>query len=281
MKKRERNMKKMILLPLFVATLAMAQNYPEGKLGEVVKLGEDILNHTDTNPLSKPYVKSKLQCVNCHIKGKDNRVGTLDTIGTFVGTSTAFPAYSDRHKDVISLQNRIDGCFARCMNGTKSVVNTKVGIAIESYITWLSTGLPVNMSSIAPVTPSKIDMWNKNRKKFSAMFKNVTHKNYMNGKALYETKCAACHGKDGEGVGNFPPVWGSVSYTADGSMSKLPNAATWIQDNMPVGNTNMTDQETVDITLYMNAQKRPDNNGIKVEDNFKKFGLDLEKIKNQ
>jgi len=274
-------MKKKILLTLCIVTLGMAQEYPAGKLGEVVRLGEDILNHTDTNPLSKPYVRSKMQCVNCHIKGPDGKVGSMDTIGTFVGTSTVFPAYSERHKDIISLQNRIDGCFSRCMNGTKSVVNTKVGIAVDSYITWLSTGLPVNMSTVAPVTPSKIDMWNKNRKKFSSMFKDVTQKNYMTGKVLYETKCASCHGKNGDGVGTFPPVWGDLSYTSDGSMSKLPNAATWIQDNMPVGNTNLTDQETVDIVLYMNAQQRPASNGVTVEDNFKKFGLDLKKIKNQ
>ncbi len=274
-------MKKKIVLTFIITVFSMAGEYPQGKLGEVVKLGEDIVNHTDTNTLSKPYVRSQLQCSNCHRKkGADSRAGTAKTIGTFVGTSTSFPAYSKRHKDIISLQNRIDGCFLRCMNGTKSVVNTKVGIAVESYITWLSTGMPVKMSSKAPRTPLKIEMWSKSRKKFIALFKKTTHHNYLSGKALYVKECASCHGDDGQGKGTFPPLWGSTSYTADGSMAKLPNAATWIEDNMPLNNTHLTDQQTADITLYINAQPRPEYRGFKVEDNFKKLGLDLEKIKN-
>lgn len=272
-------MKKSILLLTSIATILISHEYPKGKLGEVVKLGENIINHTDTNSLSKSYINSKLQCVNCHRKGEDGRAGTTNKIGTFVGTATAFPAYSKRYKDIISLQNRIDGCFQRCLNGTKSVVNTKVGIAVESYITWLSTGLDINMSAKAPRTPSKIKFWSKNRKKFITLFKQVTHKNYLNGRKLYIAKCASCHGKDGQGMQHMPPLWGDMSYTADGSMAKLPNGATWIQDNMPLGNPNLSDKEVVDITLFINAQPRVDYRGFKIEKNFSKLGLDLRKIK--
>jgi len=271
-------MKKTLILFL-IQIILNAQEYPKGKLGEIVKLGEDIVIHTDTNSLSKPYINSKLQCVNCHRRGEDNRAGTTNKIGTFIGTATSFPAYSKRYKNIISLQNRIDGCFQRCLNGEKSVVNTEVGIAVESYITWLSTGLPINMSLLAPRTPSKIEMWSKNRKKFISLFKKVTHKNYLDGHKLYLNKCASCHGKDGQGVGTFPPLWGKLSYTADGSMAKLPNGATWIQDNMPPNNSNLTDSQTVNITLFINAQPRVSYRGFKIEDNFKKLGLDLNFIK--
>jgi thiosulfate dehydrogenase len=262
--------------------------YPKGKLGEVVKLGEDILLHTDTNKLSKEFVGSKLQCVNCHRRKSGSlHPGTTSKIGTFIGTATAFPAYSKRYDDVITLQNRIDGCFQRCLNGKKSVVNTKVGIAVASYITWLSNSLDINMSSIAPRTPSKIKFWSDSRKKFKKLFKKVTHKNYLNGKRLYEKKCASCHGINGDGNGAFPPLWGKkdgkwLSYTADGSMAKLPNGATWIQENMPLGASKpLSDQEVVDITLYIDAQEREPYKGFKVEDNFKKLGLSLKKILNK
>ena len=271
-------MKKTLILFL-IQIILNAQEYPKGKLGEIVKLGEDIIIHTDTNSLSKSYINSKLQCVNCHRRGEDNRAGTTNKIGTFIGTATSFPAYSKRYKNIISLQNRIDGCFQRCLNGEKSVVNTEVGIAVESYITWLSTGLPINMSPLAPRTPLKIEMWSKNRKKFISLFKKVTHKNYLDGHRLYLNKCASCHGKDGQGVGTFPPLWGKLSYTADGSMAKLPNGATWIQDNMPPNNSNLTDSQTVNITLFINAQPRVSYRGFKIEDNFKKLGLDLNFIK--
>ena len=56
-------------------------------------------------------------------------------------------------------------------------------------------------------------------------------------------------------------------------MAKLPNGATWIQDNMPLGASKpLSDQEVVDITLYIDAQEREPNKGFKVEDNFKKLG---------
>jgi len=278
---------KIIIFIIFISYSLFSKNftYPEGKLGEVVRVGEDILLHTDANSLSKHFVNSKLQCVNCHRKGKDGRVGTTNKIGTFIGTATSFPAYSKRYKDIISLQNRIDGCFQRCLGGDKSVVNTKVGIAVESYITWLSTGMDINMSSKAPRTPLKIKFWSTNRKKFKKMFKNVTHANYLNGKKLYENKCASCHGINGSGNQAFPPLWGKnekgewLSYTADGSMAKLENAATWIQDNMPLNNErSLTDQETVDITLYIDSHKRADYRGFRVEDNFKKLNIDFNKI---
>ena len=141
------------------------------------------------------------------------------------------------------------------------------------------------MSSKAPRTPLKIKFWSTNRKKFKKMFKNVTHANYLNGKKLYENRCASCHGINGSGNQAFPPLWGKnekgewLSYTADGSMAKLENAATWIQDNMPFATPrSLTDQETVDITLYVNSNKRADYKEFKVKDNFKKLNLNLDSI---
>jgi thiosulfate dehydrogenase len=283
--------KNTILLFLFSFSLIYAEQtfvYPEGKLGDSVKLGEDILNHTDTNELSKNYVGSKLQCVNCHRKGTNQKVGTSKTIGTFIGTATAFPAYSKRYDDIISLQDRINGCFQRCLGGDKSVVGTKVGIAVESYITWLSKGMSIDMSTKAPRTPLKVEFWSKETKKFKKLFKKVTHQNYLNGKRLYEKKCASCHGLDGSGNGTFPPLWGKskdgkwLSYTADGSMAKLQNGATWIQDNMPLNQPRvLSDDEVVDITLYIDAQPRASYNGFEVKDNFIKLGLDIDKIRGE
>jgi len=277
-------MKFIVTTFLLVVTL-FARDYPTGKLGEVVKFGEDILLHTDTNKLSKEYVNSKLQCVNCHRKGSDGHVGTTKTIGTFEQTATAFPAYSKRYKDIISLQNRIDGCFSRCLGGTKSVVNTKVGIAVESYITWLSEGKEIHMNTKAPRTPLKTQIWSKNRKKFIALFAKAKSEDYQEGKKLYLKKCVLCHSKDGSGANIYPPLWGKnkkgewLSYTTDGSMAKLPNAAVWIQDNMPLNQEKtLLDKEVVDLVLYINAQERMQYNGVSIEDNFKKVGLNIEKI---
>jgi len=79
------------------------KEYPAGELGRMVKLGEAILNQTDTHPMTKDLVGDKLQCKSCHLKGADGKPGTGDGIGTFIGTATAFPAYSKREKTVQTL----------------------------------------------------------------------------------------------------------------------------------------------------------------------------------
>ena len=38
--------------------------YPAGEVGKMVKLGEDILSHTNTHPLTKDLVGNKLQCTS-------------------------------------------------------------------------------------------------------------------------------------------------------------------------------------------------------------------------
>ena len=75
-------MKKSIgMILLLISTWLFAQEshpYPDGTVGEMVKLGEDIINHTYTYPLTKDLVHSKLTCKNCHLAVEDGRTGTTD-----------------------------------------------------------------------------------------------------------------------------------------------------------------------------------------------------------
>ena len=281
--------------------------YPEGEVGRLVKLGEAILNETDTHPLTKDLVGDKLQCKSCHLKGTDGKPGTGKGIGTFIGTATAFPAYSKREKTVQTLQDRINNCFMRSMNGKRPIIDTEASIAMATYITWLSEGLPMKMDTKRPCSPYNSSRWAKNQKKFGAIQKKATHANYLNGKKLFEAKCASCHGKDGAGMGTFPPLWGKnkegkwLSYNTGAGMSKLNKAAAWIQSNMPLGQGGtLSDQEAADIALYIDAQPHADfdlkthllpkeqmgyyNSKVldehhSVRSNFKAFGLDVDKIR--
>ncbi|MCK4441173.1 MAG: c-type cytochrome, partial [Sulfurovaceae bacterium] len=235
---------KVILFVLLVGVSSQAQEYPQGVLGKTVKLGEDIINHTDTHPLTKDLVDSKLQCKNCHLKVGDGKTGTTKNIGTFIGTAGAFPAYSSRFKRVQTLQERVDGCFLRCMGGKKSILNTEAGIAMTSYITWISRGTKVKMNPKGPRSFMITKLWEEKKKSFKPTIVKATHQNYLRGQALYKKKCVACHGLNGEGNDKTPPLWGKdakgkwLSYTADGSMSKLDNSAVWIQSNMPMNQAN-------------------------------------------
>jgi len=301
----------MMVLGLGVASMLAAgtapKAYPKGAVGEMVKLGEDIMLHTDTHPLTKDFVGNKLNCASCHLKGSDGKPGTGDGIGSFLGTAGAFPAYSKREKAVQTLQNRSNNCFMRSMNGKRLIVDSKASVAIYAYITWVSTGAPLHMNLKAPLSPHNMKIWPKNFKKFAKIQKKATHANYVNGKKLYDTKCASCHSANGAGMGTFPPLWGKsaegkwLSYNTGAGMSKLHKGAAWVQSNMPLGQGNsLKDQDAADIMLYVNAQERASfdlgkrlpprtemgiyNSNVSkethsVRSNFKDLGLDVDAIR--
>ena len=301
----------MVVLSLGVASILAAgtapKEYPKGPVGEMVKLGEDIMLHTDTHPLTKDFVGNKLNCASCHLKGSDGKPGTGDGISSFLGTAGAFPAYSKREKAVQTLQDRSNNCFMRSMNGKRLIVDSKASVAIYAYITWVSTGAPLHMNLKAPLSPHNMKIWPKNFKKFAKIQKKATHANYVNGKKLYETKCASCHSANGAGMGTFPPLWGKsaegkwLSYNTGAGMSKLHKGAAWVQSNMPLGQGNsLADQDAADIMLYVNAQERASfdlskrlpprtemgiyNSNVSkethsVRSNFKDLGLDVDAIR--
>ena len=283
------------------------KTYPKGEVGKMVKLGEEIMLHTDTHPLTKDLVGNKLNCASCHLKGSDGKPGTADGIGSFIGTATAFPAYSKREKTVQTLQDRINNCFMRSMNGKRPIIDTPASVAMATYITWLSTGIQMKMNEKAPVSPHNMPIWPKNFKKFAKIQKKATHSNYLNGKQVYASKCAMCHSVNGQGMGAFPPLWGKnnkgewLAYNTGAGMSKLHKGAAWVQSNMPLGRGgSLTDQEAADIMLYVNGQERADFDLVKgllpkeemgyynskvlkekhsVRSNFKALGLNIDVIR--
>ncbi len=283
------------------------KEYPAGEVGKMVKLGEEIMATTDTHPLTKDMVGNKLNCASCHLKGADGKPGTADGIGTFIGTATAFPAFSKREKTVQTLQDRINNCFMRSMNGKRPIVDTQASVAMATYITWLSEGLPMRMDTKRPCSPNNSNRWAKNSKKFAGIQKKATHKNYLNGQKLFGEKCASCHGMNGEGMATFPPLWGKdanghwLSYNTGAGMSKLNKGAAWVQSNMPLGQGgSLSDQEAADIMLFVDAQERADfdlqkglfpkekmgyyNSKVlkethSVRSNFKAMGLDVDTIR--
>ncbi len=223
--------------------------YPPGELGKMVKLGEDIIMNTNTHPLTKDYVGDSLQCKSCHLQGGKGK----SRYATFIGVATSYPAYSPREKAVVSLEDRILNCFMRSMNGTRPPVASKASIAMAAYITWLSSGLPVDQNPNKPIgaynTPWPDPAIVKLVKSGKVDMKH--------GKQVYDAQCAACHGADGQGVGTFPPVWGDKSYNTGAGMANVIKGASWTKYNMPLGNAHLSDQDAVDVMAYVNSHERP------------------------
>ncbi|EAJ9227878.1 cytochrome C [Campylobacter jejuni] len=61
----------------------------------------------------------------------------------FVGIWARFPQYNARGDKVITLADRINGCFERSMNGKRMPSDTPKMKAMLTYMQWLSQGVPV------------------------------------------------------------------------------------------------------------------------------------------
>jgi thiosulfate dehydrogenase len=229
-------------------SLPEESSIPAGPMGQAINTGRNVVTNTQAH--ARKYVGNGLNCTSCHLGA-----GTVAGAAPFVGLAGAFPEYRSRTGSVNSLQDRINDCFRRSMNGKALPANSPEMIGVVSYIWWLSQGVPTGMDSagrgfvdiVAPAPPDA-----------------------KRGKAIYAEKCAACHAADGggqtkpDGSYMFPAVWGPKSFNVGAGMARLNNAAAFVKHNMPLGQGNtLTDQEAFDVAAYFTTQPRPDFAGKK------------------
>ena len=258
---------KLLLLSSLSLVAWEAPQMPKGELGRMVELGKDIVNNTANHPLTKAYAGNTLACKSCHLQKKNNGyAGTATGLSTWVGTAAVFPAYSKREKTIQTLEDRSNNCFMRSMSGKRLEDGSEASLAISAYITWLSTGIPMKMDDTRPVTSRKSQFYADGQKKFKAIVEKSSHENYLNGAKLFKTKCASCHQEDGSGLPpTFPALWGfskegeELAFNTGAGLSDPKKSAVWIQDNMPLYQEGtLTDQESADLALYIDAQPRGD-----------------------
>jgi thiosulfate dehydrogenase len=70
-------------------------------------------------------------------------------------------------------------------------------------------------------------------------------------------RCADCHQSDGQGDKDNPPVWGPRSYNDGAGLSSVDALAAWLKVAMPLDDTDLTEQEALDIAAYVNSHERP------------------------
>jgi thiosulfate dehydrogenase len=225
--------------PAPAALVPDANALPPGQLGETIRLGRTLFEKTNEHPLTKPFVRNALTCGNCHPDS-----GAATTGLTLVGAATAYPAWSPREKAVITLEDRVLNCFMRSMNGMRPPNGSPPAVALTTYITWLSSGMPLAMNPRYPKGPRA--------------FKNVQvfddEVNLEHGRQIYASRCATCHGSNGDGT---PPVWGPRSYNAGAGLADVDKLAAFVRSTMPLGDPTLSESEAVDVAAYINAQPRP------------------------
>lgn len=228
------------------------KNTEEGKMAEY---GYKLI--TETYALVVPgtpdaITGNRLACSNCHLNG-----GTKPFAAPYVGLSGVFPIFIGRENKVESLEERVNGCFERSMDGRAIDVNSKEMRSIIAYIKHVSKGSPVG-----------IRVKGQGFVEFKAPERATDLKK---GRIVYEQRCVSCHGQDGGGMkglkGNkeggyiYPPLWGKDSYNDGAGMARLLTAARFIKGNMPLGVTHespiLSDEEAYDVAAYINSHARP------------------------
>lgn len=200
---------------------------------------------------AKRLAGNNLACTSCH-QGAAAKPFAMP----WVGVTATFPQYRAREDDVSTVEERVNGCMQRSMNGKPLALDSREMKAFTAYIAFLSKGVPVGGTVAGTATlPTKMP----NRRADTDA-----------GRVVYAAKCVACHGAEGQGQragvkGDgqgyiFPPLWGPDSFNTGAGMSRLVMATRFVKANMPLGAshnaTQLSDDEAYDVAAFMVSQPR-------------------------
>ncbi|MFH4968573.1 c-type cytochrome [Gaetbulibacter sp. M240] len=220
-----------------------------------VKLGYEIFMNTaqyigpeNGDPI-KAYSGNNLACTNCHLAA-----GTKPYSGPLIGVIKRFPQYRGREDKIGTIEERINGCMERSMNGRMMPETAPEMTALISYLKWLGRYAPddgkIEGQGFLEITiPERaVDL--------------------EKGAQIFTLNCVVCHTAEGKGMKKpvgpgylYPPLWGDDSYNNGAGMTRVITAAQFIKGNMPFGvqytNPTLSDEEAYDVAGYINQQSRP------------------------
>jgi thiosulfate dehydrogenase len=209
---------------------------PSGALGIAVRRGRALLAATrDSLP---SHVGSSLRCFSCHLD-EGHRPGGLSLVGAY----TRYPQYRARRGRVDLIEDRVNDCFVRSLNGHAIDAGGSDMRDIVTYLWWLARGVAVGDSVHAQSVPSLATLAADSAR----------------GAEIFAASCARCHGASGEGAGVVPPVWGAKSYNIGAGLARYRMAALFVLHNMPFDKPNtLTPQQALDVARYIDTRPRPD-----------------------
>ena len=198
------------------------------------------------------YAGNNLTCQSCHLNG-----GTQAFALSMAGVFAAFPAYMARENSVRTIEDRIEGCMERSLNGRALPVDGREMKALAAYLRSLSAGV---------AAATKIEGRGSPPLPYLDRAASVEK-----GRAVYAATCQPCHqadgqglrkGKKGDGAGYlFPPLWGPDSFNDGAGMHRLIVSASYIRANMPLGTSYraplLSVEDAWDVAAFVNSQPRP------------------------
>lgn len=231
---------------------------PDDDYGRLARYGHELTVRTFA--VIGPEVKNKkmrysgnnLACASCH---QEN--ATKPFAIPWVGVTATFPQYRGREDNISSVEDRVNGCMQRSMNGKPLPLDSREMRAFVTYIHFLSRGIPIGAEIEGSAT--------------KAIKAPDRRADLVAGQAVFKAQCVACHGENGEGRRNgvkgdakgylFPAVWGPDSFNNGAGMNRLLTAMRFIKHNMPQGVNYkaplLTDEQAFDVAAYVLSQPRP------------------------
>ena len=145
---------------------------PNTQLGQAIRRGKALMANTgDSLPGN---VGSALRCFSCHLQ-EGAQVRSLPLVGVY----SRFPQYRSRNGLVNLIEDRINDCFERSLNGRALPREGGDMRDIVAWLAWISRGVPppgaVRGSGLGGVEPLPADTGR--------------------GRELFAQTCTRCHGR--------------------------------------------------------------------------------------
>ena len=231
--------------------------------GLLVRRGRDLITATyayigpNVPDVSQRYAGNNLACSNCHLSA-----GVRKFALPLFGLYGEFPQYSPRSASEITIEDRINSCMTRSMNGQPLPPAASEMQAIVAYIKFLSSGVPAGQQ-LPGLGAGKMPELSRAA-------------DPQRGHTIYARLCADCHNIDGSGQRRsipssdlgymIPPLWGPDSFNDGAGMARLITIANFVHFNMPHGtdylDPRLTTEDAWDVAAYVVSQPRPSRAGF-------------------
>lgn len=244
---------------------------PDDTSGQQVRRGRDLITATyahigpGVSDEAKRYAGNNLACTNCHLSA-----GTRKFALPLFGLFELFPQYSARSGAEITIEDRVNSCMTRSMNGRAMPVDGPEMKAIVAYIRFLSTGVPAG-ERVPGLGAGQMPELKRAA-------------DPSRGRTVYMRACVACHNTDGSGIWRdrgaptlgymIPPLWGKDTFNDGAGLARLITFANFVHYNMPHGADYLNPQLSVadawDVGAFVLSQSRPQRAGLDAD-----FSADL------
>src|ERR1700704_5336765 len=153
---------------------------PNDAFGQMVRRGRDLVTATyahvgpEVADPAKRFAGNNLACANCHLQAGTKKFGI-----PLFGLYWMFPEYTGRGGGEITLEERLNSCMTRSMNGRAMPADAPEMQAMVAYIKFLSTGVPPGevLPGLGVGKMPELDR----------------PADPARGQAIYASNCVACH----------------------------------------------------------------------------------------